>query len=460
MEEGKRVGTAFAVPPYYLCKRELINPQTMKEIICPKCGTVIKVDEADYAAIVHQVRTHEFDEEVARRMKELEKQLAAAETTEALKAEQKYKDQLYASHLALTAKETEVAALKEQVKGIAATKEVDLQKALHEKEVEIAKLRATVAQDKNMREMAVREARHEADAKLLNKDSELEHVKNETAQQVQSLKAQHEAEMKYMQEQVALYKDMKTRMSTKMVGESLERHCSTQYETLLRPLLPDAYFDKDNDASQGSKGDFIFRASDEGVEYLSIMFEMKNETTDTQGAKHHNEDFFRKLDEDRRKKQCEYAVLVSLLEPDSELYNGGIVNVSHRYPKMYVIRPQFFVPFITLLVQTAKKTVEVQKQLVAARSQSLDVTNFEDKLNDFKARFGKNYKLASDKFRTAIEEIDKSIDHLQKIKSNLLGSENNLRLANEKAESLTIKQLTTGNPTMKALFEEAKEVKE
>lgn len=242
-------------------------------------------------------------------------------------------------------------------------------------------------------------------------------------------------------------------MSTKMVGETLEIHCSTLFNQLLRPIMPNAYFEKDNDDKEGSKGDFIFRDFEDGQEYVSIMFEMKNEM-DTTATKHKNEDFLKKLDEDRRKKNCEYAVLVSLLEADSELYNGGIVDMSHRYPKMYVIRPQFFIPLITLLVQTSKKSIEYQRQLAVAQSQSIDVTNFESQLTEFKEKFGRNYRLAAEKFQTAIDEIDKSITHLQKIKDALIGSENNLRLANDKAESLTIKKLTQGNPTMKAKFDE------
>ena len=261
--------------------------------------------------------------------------------------------------------------------------------------------------------------------------------------------------MRAAEEQVAYYKDLKTRLSTKMVGETLEVHCSTIFNGEMRPMFPNAYFEKDNDASGGSKGDFIFRDFVDGFEYISIMFEMKNEMDET-ATKHKNEDFFRKLDADRNAKGCEYAVLVSLLEPDSELYNGGIVDVSYRYPKMYVIRPQFFKSMITLLVGAARKSVDYQRQLAEARSQSVDVTNFESQLMAFKEAFGRNYRLASDRFRTAIDEIDKSIAHLQKIKDALIGSENNLRLANDKADSLTIKRLTRGNPTMKAKFDEAR----
>jgi hypothetical protein len=268
------------------------------------------------------------------------------------------------------------------------------------------------------------------------------------------LKEQYEGKLKKAQDQVDYYKDLKTKMSTKMVGETLEIHCSTEFNRV-RPLFPNAYFEKDNDASSGSKGDFIFRDYEDGIEYVSIMFEMKNEMDET-STKHKNEDFFKKLDTDRNTKKCEFAVLVSLLEPESELYNTGIVDVSHRFPKMYVIRPQFFIPLITLLVQTSKKSLDYKRQLAIAQSQSLDVTKFEQQLLDFKDKFGRNYRLASEKFQKAIEEIDKSIDHLQKIKEALIGSENNLRLANDKAEDLTIKKLTYNNPTMKAKFEEAR----
>ena len=244
-------------------------------------------------------------------------------------------------------------------------------------------------------------------------------------------------------------------MSTKMVGETLEMHCSTLFNQTLRSVMPNAYFEKDNDASSGSKGDFIFRDSEDGIEYVSIMFEMKNEM-DTTSTKHKNEDFLKKLNDDRNKKGCEYAVLVSLLEQDNELYNGGIVDVSHRYPKMYVIRPQFFIPIITLLVQTSKKSLEYKRELALAKSKEVDVTNFENSLLDFQEKFGKNYRLASEKFNTAIQEIDKSISHLQKIKEALIGSENNLRLANNKAQDLSIKKLTKNNPTMRQKFEDAK----
>jgi hypothetical protein len=268
---------------------------------------------------------------------------------------------------------------------------------------------------------------------------------------------QHEEQQRMMKEQVDYYKDLKTKMSTKMVGETLEQHCSIEYEQYIRPAMPNAYFDKDNDAADGTKGDFIFRDSEDGTEYISIMFEMKNEM-DTTATKHKNEDFLKKLDEDRKKKGCEFAVLVSLLEADNDLYNTGIVNKSHLYPKMYVIRPQFFVPFINLLVQTSKKSLEYKKQLILAQSKEVDVTNFESKIEDFKTKFGRHYELASKKFDEAVKQIDDTISKLLKIKENLLGSENNLRLAQQDTEDLTIRKLTYKNPTMKAKFDEARKV--
>ena len=270
-----------------------------------------------------------------------------------------------------------------------------------------------------------------------------------------ALVKRHEEELRLKQEQVDYYKDLKTRMSTKMVGETLEQHCSIEFEQYIRPMMPNAYFDKDNDATDGTKGDFIFRDSEDGTEYISIMFEMKNEM-DTTATKHKNDDFLKKLDEDRRKKGCEFAVLVSLLEAENDLYNNGIVNKSHIYPKMYVIRPQFFVPFINLLVQASKKSLEYKKQLILAQSKEVDVTNFENKMEEFKSKFGRHYELASKKFEDAVKQIDDTIAKLLKVKENLLGSENNLRLAQQDTEDLTIRKLTYKNPTMKAKFEEAR----
>ncbi|MDE6068944.1 MAG: DUF2130 domain-containing protein, partial [Treponemataceae bacterium] len=283
--------------------------------------------------------------------------------------------------------------------------------------------------------------------------AQIENEKNQAQIHENDLKANFENQLRAKDEQIVYYKDLKARMSTKMIGETLESHCRTSFEQFARPLMPDAYFEKDNDARTGSKGDFIFRDFVDGIEYVSIMFEMKNEA-DTTATKHKNEDFFKELDKDRKEKKCEFAVLVSLLESESELYNGGIVDVSHKFEKMYVIRPQFFIPMITLLRNASRKSLEYKRQLSEARNQSIDITNFEAELNSFKADFGRNYRLASEKFASAISEIDKSIDHLQKIKDALIGSENNLRIANNKADDLTIKKLTRNNPTMRSLFEE------
>ena len=399
----------------------------MHELICPNCGKPFHVDEADYAFILNQVKGTEFDAEVSRRITELHRQQQAEERLRAAETEKQYQDALFRKDKVIGEKENEITRLLSQISSQDDRKKLELNEALAKKEVEIAQLKA---------------------------DAEME--KSRLTLRANSLREEYEGKLKLAQEQVDYYKDLKIRMSTKMVGETLEAHCSTIFNGEMRPLFPNAYFEKDNDASGGSKGDFIFRDYDDGIEYISIMFEMKNEMDET-ATKHKNEDFFKKLDADRTAKGCEYAVLVSLLEPDSELYNGGIVDVSYRYPKMYVIRPQFFKSMITLLVNAAKKTVEYKRELALTRQQNIDVTNFENQLMAFKDAFGRNYRIASEKFKTAIDEIDKSIAHLQKIKEALTGSENQLRLANDKAEDLTIKKLTRGNPTMKAKFGDARE---
>ena len=382
---------------------------TMKELKCPKCGNVFTVDESDYADIVNQVKNAEFESELNRRMKEAEKLSRMEKEAE------------------LGKKDSEIARLQEQLKSIAMSKQLEFVEQMNAKDNEITRLKNEV----------------------VNKD-------NEALLREKNMKDNYDLQLKQKQDLIDYYKDMKTRLSTKMVGESLETHCSTQYDTYLRAMMPNAYFEKDNEVVDGTKGDFVFRDFDGDLEYVSIMFEMKNEN-DTTANKHKNEDFLKKLDEDRRKKGCEYAVLVSLLEPDSELYNNGIVDMSHRYEKMYVVRPQCFIPIISLLVQASRKSLEYKRQLAIAQSKEVDVTNFETRLNDFKEKFGRNYRLASEKFQKAIEDIDKSIDFLQKTKANLLSSENNLRLANDKAEELTIRRLTYQNPTMKAKFDQAEE---
>ena len=438
----------------------------MNEIKCPNCGKVFSVDEASYASVVSQIRTKEFEKDLDHRIEDIEKQQELLRKSERLQADQIFQRQLVAKDQELEKKNTEIVRLQEQLKGIATTKQAEYERLLAAKDAEILQLKGEITQGQGLIEVAVLKEQNKANQIIQQKDGEisswkerLEVEKNDSMRREQDIRQGYELQLRQKQEMVDYYKDLKTRMSTKMVGETLEVHCSTLFNTTIRPIMPNAYFEKDNDASGGSKGDFIFRDYDGEFEYISIMFEMKNEMDET-ATKHHNEDFLKKLDEDRRTKKCEFAVLVSLLEPDSELYNTGIVDISHRYPKMYVIRPQFFIPIITLLVQTSKKSIALQKQLVLAQSQSVDVTNFETKLNDFKERFANNYRLASEKFQKAIEEIDKSIDHLQKIKANLIGSENNLRIANNKAEELTIKKLTYKNPTMKAKFDEAREMED
>lgn len=434
----------------------------MKEIKCPNCGSVFTVDEEGYASIVSQVRNAEFEAELSKRLAELNAQLNLKQQNEAMKAHQDFHSKLSDKNLELERKEAEIAKLKERLNSIAQKTELDMNGKLAQKDKEIAGLKSEIMKGEQQLKVAVLEEKSRIQSDLQQRDkaivelkAQVDMEKKEAALRESNLRDNYVEQLKQKQELVDYYKDMKLRLSTKMVGETLEEHCSTLFETTLRTLLPKAYFEKDNDASQGTKGDFIFRDYDDGFEYISIMFEMKNEI-ENGGRKHKNEDFFKKLDNDRNAKGCEYAVLVSLLEPDNELYNSGIVDVSHRYPKMYVIRPQFFVPLITLLVQASKKSIEYQKKLKVAQSQSIDVNNFEAKLNDFKEKFSRNYKLASDKFNTAIDEIDKSISHLQKIKDALLGSENNLRLANEKADGLTIRRLTYNNATMQEKFEQAR----
>ena len=393
------------------------------------------------------------------------------EAREALSG-QAHQKELTVKDKTISEKDSEILRLKDQLAAMSEKRDLEMNAAVTEKDREIAALKATIDQNAQALEIALLKERQQAKEATQAKDVEIASLKSqaklvasEAALREKSLQTEYEGKLQVVKseaasrlrvaEEVERLKDFKTRLSTKMVGESLEAHCSTIFNGELRPLFPVAYFEKDNDSSSGSKGDFIFRDYDGGTEYISIMFEMKNEMDET-ATKHRNEDFFRKLDADRTAKGCEYAVLVSLLEPDNELYNGGIVDVSHRYPKMYVIRPQFFKAMITLLVNAAKKSIDYQRQLAIARSQSIDVTNFEGQLNAFKDAFGRNYRLASEKFKTAIDEIDKSIAHLQKIKDALIGSENNLRLANDKADNLIIKRLTRCNPTMKTKFDETR----
>jgi hypothetical protein len=402
----------------------------MQEIKCPNCGEVIQVDESDYAQIVQQVRDKEFEKELSRRTQELEN--ARENELRLVRLEQEQ-----AHNNAVSKKDATIA----------------------DKDREIATLKAKLESTETAQKLAVAEAISATEKKLSEKVTEIAELKGkleskETENQLRekSLMEQYEGKLKLKDEQIEYYKDFKARQSTKMVGESLEQHCLNQFNSLRMTAFPNAYFEKDNDAKTGSKGDFIFRESADGTEFISIMFEMKNEM-DTTATKHKNEDFFKELDKDRREKGCEYAVLVSLLEIDNEYYNNGIVDVSYKYPKMYVIRPQFFIPIITLLRNAALNSLKYQQELQVVRNQQVDIQNFEENMMAFKEGFARNYRLASEKFQKAIEEIDKTIDHLQKTKDALLSSENNLRLANNKAEDLTIKKLTKNAPTVKAMFD-------
>ena len=434
----------------------------MKELKCPQCGSVFSVDEADYASIVSQVKTQEFDAEIKARLSEIQKQSEVKQEAESLKLTHNFQDKLNAKDLELSQKENEIVKLKAQLDSFNQTKQLEINAERLKANEEIAKLKSVIEQNENKVRVAILEEQNKAKDIIQEKEntlielrSQIDVTQKEATIREKNIKEDYERQLKQKQELVDYSKDLKAKLSTKMIGESLEVHCSNEFNRVRTTMFPNAYFDKDNDSSQGSKGDFIFRDYADDLEYISIMFEMKNEMDET-ATKHKNEDFLAKLDKDRRDKGCEYAVLVSLLEPDNDFYNEGIVDVSYRYPKMFVVRPQFFMPLISLLTQASRKSVEYQRELIMARQQSIDVTNFENKLNDFRNKFGNHYQRASDKFNKAIEEIDKTIKSLQKMKEDLLSSENYLRLANNDTEDLSIKKLTRGNPTMKQKFEEAR----
>lgn len=434
----------------------------MKELKCPQCGSIFTVDEADYASIVSQVKTQEFDAEVRARLEEIRKQSEVKQEAEALRINQAYQTKLNAKEMELSKKDNEIVRLQAQIDSFNQTKQLEINTERSKANEEIARLKSVIEQNADKVRVAILEEQNKAkdiiqakENTLMQLRSQIDVNQKEATIRETNIKESYERQLKQKQELVDYYKDLKTKLSTKMVGESLEAHCSNEFNRVRTSMYPYAYFEKDNDASHGSKGDFIFRDFADGLEYISIMFEMKNEMSET-ATKHKNEDFFAKLDKDRREKGCEYAVLVSLLEPDNDFYNEGIVDVSYRYPKMFVVRPQFFMPLISLLTQASRKSVEYQRELILARQQSIDVTNFENKLNAFRDKFGNHYQRASDKFNKAIEEIDKTIKSLQKMKEDLLSSENYLRLANNDTEDLSIKKLTRGNPTMKQKFEEAR----
>ncbi len=461
----------------------------MHDIICPHCKKAFKIDESGYADILKQVRDRDFEKQLHERLALAEKDkqnalaLAQAESLAKLEKAASAKDaEIQALKAQLEAGETarqlavanalsdtekardalahELAQTKQQQQTqldlLKARMSSELQTAIATKNAEIQALQASIKAHATAQKLAVSEAVSAIEKERDTLQSKLDRTALEKDLAEKSLKERYEAQLKDREEHIERLRDMKARLSTKMVGETLEQHCETEFNRLRAAAFPSAYFEKDNDARSGSKGDYIFRDMDDtGTEIVSIMFEMKNEA-DTTASKKKNEDFLKELDKDRNEKNCEYAVLVSLLEPESELYNNGIVDMGHRYPKMYVIRPQFFIPMITLLRNAAMKSLVYKTELALVKAQNVDVTRFEEQLDSFKTAFAKNYDLASRRFQTAIEEIDKSIDHLQKTKDALLGADRNLRLANDKAQDVTVKKLTRGNPTMTAKFAELK----
>lgn len=440
------------------------------EIRCPNCGEKFSIDETAYAAILQQVRDNAFNSEIERRMEELEKRMQAENELAKAESDKTHSESENGlkQRIADLENKLQQSEVEKQLAVSAAVQEIE--KTIGEMQIErtqlegrfnqqIDGLRHQIDSSEQAKVLAVQTAIAEKNEEISNQKNEIVRLQGEvekasqnTELKLNAAKSEYEAELKSKDSLIAFYKDLKTRMSTKMIGETLEQHCELTFEQARSIGFPNAYFAKDNDASQGSKGDYIFKDfTDDGQEYISIMFEMKNEA-DSTATKHKNEDFFAKLDKDRQTKGCEYAVLVSLLEPENDLYNAGIVDVSHKFPKMYVVRPQCFLPMITLLRNAAQHSADYKKELALVKAQNIDITHFEDDMNDFKEKFGKNFRLAADKFKSAIDEIDKTIDHLQKVKANLLGSENNLRLANDKAQELTIKKLVKNNPTMEQMF--------
>lgn len=433
----------------------------MNEIKCPKCGTVFQIDEQDYESIVKQVRDHTFEEELNERKAQFQRELESAVKLAKADTEKKLLEQVNQLKMANANLETRIQSSEEEKKQAVQSTKAEVEKEYASKISELTLSKTKLENDLKLKDtenkLAVEQAISAKDKTIDSLSNELSLKEKEFQLKETSMKESYESKLKDKDEQIAYYKDFKARQSTKMIGESLEQHCSTEFNKL-RSLFKNCYFEKDNDAKTGSKGDFIFRAyaDDEHTnEIVSIMFEMKNEADQT-ATKHKNEDFFKELDKDRREKKCEYAVLVSLLELDNEYYNVGIVDVSYQYEKMYVIRPQFFIPLITLIKDLASKSLEYKNELELVRSQNIDITHFEQNINTFKDSFSRNYRLASERFAKAIEEIDKTIDHLQKTKEHLLKTEDNLRLANNKAQDLTIKKLTHKNPTMAKMFDDLK----
>ena len=457
----------------------------MNEIKCPNCGTVIKIDESIYAKIVKQVRDKEFNEDLKKRLEEEHLREEQALELQKTSLEQYYQDKEYKlkeeynksilelkqqvlnkdleTKDILSKKDKELVELKtkldNQTELVKSKVSKEYQDEVYQKEKIISQLQSDIMIQESKYKLELQDNLNKKDKEIGSLQNTIENTKNSYLLKENNLKEAYEEKLKLKDEQIAYYKDFKAKQSTKMIGESLEVHCNNEFNKL-RPLFPKSYFEKDNDCKNGSKGDFIFRDyDDEGTEITSIMFEMKNEADKT-ASKHKNEDFFKELDKDRKEKNCEYAVLVSMLEIDNDYYNEGIVDVSYKYPKMYVIRPQFFIPIITLIRGMGLNTLEYKKKIELLQKENIDISHFEENMNSFKESFGRNYRLASDKFKKAIEEIDKTIEHLQKTKENLLSSDKNLRIANDKAEGLSIKKLTSNSKTVREMFENLEEKKQ
>lgn len=457
----------------------------MNEIKCPNCGTVIKIDESIYAKIVKQVRDKEFNEDLKKRLEEEHLREEQALELQKTSLEQYYQDKEYKlkeeynksvlelkqqvlnkdleTKEILSKKDKELVQLKtkldNQTELVKSKVSKEYQDEVYQKEKIISQLQNDIMMQESKYKLELQDNLNKKDKEIGSLQNTIENTKNSYLLKENNLKEAYEEKLKLKDEQIAYYKDFKAKQSTKMIGESLEVHCNNEFNKL-RPLFPKSYFEKDNDCKNGSKGDFIFRDyDDEGTEITSIMFEMKNEADKT-ASKHKNEDFFKELDKDRKEKNCEYAVLVSMLEIDNDYYNEGIVDVSYKYPKMYVIRPQFFIPIITLIRGMGLNTLEYKKEIELLQKENIDISHFEENMNSFKESFGRNYRLASDKFKKAIEEIDKTIEHLQKTKENLLSSDKNLRIANDKAEGLSIKKLTSNSKTVREMFENLEEKKQ
>ena len=428
----------------------------MPEIKCPNCGNLFTIDQNQYDDLIREVRNDVFEKEIQQRLNIEKEKLESSFKVQQMQSSNENQNKIREL-------QSQIDALKNTIANNELAKNSAISEAINKKEIElknkdleINNLQSKLDNQALSLDMKYKELINSKDQEIVSLNNKIDLNKKEAEIKQNNLIEQQRLELKAKDEQIAYYKDMKLKLSTKLVGESLEQHCQNAFNSIRMTAFPHAYFEKDNDSSSGEKGDFIFKEyTEEGAELISIMFEMKNENDET-ATKHKNEDFFAKLDKDRKTKNCEYAILVSMLEPESELYNAGIVDVSYKYPKMYVVRPQCFIPIITLLRNASLNASKYKNELMIARNQSIDVTNFENSLLDFQDKFNKNYNLASQRFNSAIEEIDKTIDHLNKVKEGLLGADRNLRLANDKAQDLSIKKLTRNNPTMKEAFEKAK----